>query len=76
MYNIQGFYYGSDAFGYILLVDGGGGGSNFVIGSAISSSTAAGNYGTTGNSGHPFRNNAGNRNGGTGRMVIGYERQD
>jgi hypothetical protein len=26
-------------------------------------------------SSHPFRNNAGNRNGGTGRIVIGYDIQ-
>ena len=54
---------------------GGGGGSNFVIGSALSSRTAAGNYGTPGESSHGFRNGAGQRNGGTGRIVIGYERQ-
>jgi hypothetical protein len=46
-----------------------------VSGVAISSRTQAGNYGTVAESSHPFRNNAGNRNGGTGRIVIGYERQ-
>ena len=70
-------YNGTEAFGNIWLVagGGGGGGSNFVIGSALSSRTAAGNYGTPGESSHGFRNGAGQRNGGTGRIVIGYERQ-
>ncbi len=54
---------------------GGGGGSNHVSGVATSSRTQAGNYGTVAESSHPFRNNAGNRNGGTGRIVIGYDIQ-
>ena len=54
---------------------GGGGGSNHVSSVSTSSRTQAGNYGTVAESSHPFRNNAGNRNGGTGRIVIGYEIQ-